>query len=149
MAFDRRGLEARLLTAPPTSIMSMRARTSRLTLSRPTSVSSSPSTSFEFRADVPDPSAPCCGSGAMARCSGSLPTRPGAWTVACTAVSGAAAAPGVRTPALSSLVQSSTTGPVPEPASAPASANSYPPRAHRSVRHLRSVVRLPSITWKP
>lgn len=44
-------------------------------------------------------------------------------------------------PPLSSLVQSSATG--------PSSENSYPPRAQRSVRHLRRVVRQPSMTWKP
>lgn len=52
---------------------------------------------------------------------------------------------------LSSLVQSFTTGPPlsPSPGKPDPSANSYPPRAHRSVRQRVSVERQPSMTWKP
>ncbi len=87
------------------------------------------------------------GGAPVAAWAGTVPSSPVPWPVACTAGSGAGGS--VRRLPDSSLVQSSTTGP-PEPdvPSAP-SANSYPPRAQRSVRHLRSVVRLPSITWKP
>lgn len=82
----------------------------------------------------------------MVRWPGIEPSSPGDWAAVCTTGSGAAGA--VR-PVLSSLVQSSTSGPESYAVSGPPSANSNPPREHRSVRHFCSVVRHPSITWKP
>ncbi len=101
--------------------MSVSARTSRLTLSRPTSASSSPSTALDVRVGFSGSDAATSGSCSVVRCPGIAPSSPGEEDVVCTADSRSA---GGRRLLLSSLVQSSTTGPVPEPASGPASANS-------------------------
>jgi hypothetical protein len=61
------------------------------------------------------------GGSVSVRCPGTAPSTPGEWLTVCTAVAGAA---GARRPPLSSLVQSSTSGPVPDAGSAPLSANS-------------------------
>lgn len=99
--------------------MSVRARTSRLTLSRPTSASSSPSTAWDVRAGSAGTSA---ATGSTARGEGTAPSSPGVdWVAVRTAGGGGVA---VRR-ALSSLLQSSTTGPVAELSPwAPPSANS-------------------------
>jgi hypothetical protein len=78
-------------------------------------------TAWDVRAGCSGPAGAAGCSGSVTRCPGIAPSRPGDWLAVCTTGSGSADG---RSPALSSLVQSSTTGPTPDPVSGPASANS-------------------------